>query len=258
MGILRLHTIVAVLVLFGKVCYAQNLDSLKNLVEMTIDKKEKVDLLNTLSQKYSYISFDTSMQFAEQSYKTAIAADYTKGEIIALLQKSFYYHHIGDNKMAHDLSRQAEKLSEQIGDKILLARTYMSYGDIFANTLLFDKAFEYYSNAIDILENQDDLENYYSCLNRLGVLYGKMGKYDEAMKLFVRVKDANFENNPVGDTGVLNNIAKVNMKLGNYQSALDVYQKILQTNLEKKNYKFASSNLGNIAICYLSNFLKRQ
>jgi len=254
MRIVIKYLLIIGLLLALKISYGSTskIDSLQKILNSTLNSSSKIELLNQIAESYSYINFDSSFHFAKEAYKLSLSSGNIPGEIEALQYQAFYYQHTGENKTAHDLLKQAEILSERSGDKLKLASTYRQFGDIFTNTLLFDKAFEYYSSAIELFKKLDDNDNYYSSLSRLGILYAKMDKYSEALELFNQIKE-NYNNNQTSNQyiGVLNNIATVNKNLGNYSEALKVYLEVLDYNIKNLNYRFASGNLGNIANTYL-------
>nr|NQU90404.1 tetratricopeptide repeat protein [Bacteroidota bacterium] len=240
--------IVIIFIFLRSYCPAQEIDSLMCLLDKTIDRKARVDLLNTISKKYYYINYDSLLLYAEETYKEAVAANYIEGEIKALHRKCQYYMNVGEHSSAVDLIKQAEFLAEKCGNKPLLAESYMIHGDIFSSISIYDKAFKHYTTALDIFKQASNLEKECMCMNRIGMLYGTQNKHDEALEIFHKaLKRAEDLNNQFLILTVLGNIAITNTTLGNYQQAMDYYQQVLEIYLLKRNYFYTTATLNNMA-----------
>lgn len=239
------------LIFFGIICQADDLDSLMRLLNKTIDKRERIDLLNKISQAYRSNNPDSMMYFADIAYREAIAANYAKGEIGALLKKCQYYINNGDNDTAMELVKNAELLAQTNGLKTSLADAYLSHGDILLAVSLMAEAYTYYVSALDIYKDSGDLEMQILCINRMGMLFGYNKDYDKALEFFNKaLKIAKESNNQKRIPILLNNIAKTNMEQGNAQSSLKTYREILEITTSTKNFDFTAVVLGNIATYY--------
>ncbi|HPR58878.1 MAG TPA: tetratricopeptide repeat protein [Bacteroidales bacterium] len=227
----------------------RHVDSLKYLLNKTFDKEQRIDILLDISTKYYFINIDSLLLFANQAYNEAIAAGYTQGEIRALHRKSQYYLKAGDYNMAVDLVKQARILSEKSGKKELLASTMMINGDILMSISILDQAFEYYTNALDILNVIAPLsKDKYNCLSKIATLQANMGNLDDAQKT---LEDALSGAKTINDKPLilnnLNNLAGVYNLKGDHQKALGLFREALRMNRADRNNYFVAINLSNIA-----------
>ena len=61
--------LLVVVLVSGKVCQSTELDSLLDLLNRTVNKRDRIDLLNEISARYYYINNDTLMFYAEEAFK---------------------------------------------------------------------------------------------------------------------------------------------------------------------------------------------
>jgi tetratricopeptide (TPR) repeat protein len=229
---------------------AQHIDSLIIQSKSTLNKKNKIDILNTIAQTFGYVDNDSAYYYAQLAYNESVIIKYEQGEALALLYQANHFINTGNNQTAMDLIKQAELISQRLGNKWLLGKTYQYYGSLFFHSMLYDKAFESYENASKLLDRKED---YYNCINKLGILYAIQNKFEDALKLFNQTLNEVKKINAIEvEAEALNNIATVYKNTGKLNEALELYKKALDINLSNQNYKFSISNLGNIAFVYIA------
>jgi tetratricopeptide (TPR) repeat protein len=235
----------------------QETDSLLNLLDKTTDSRKRVDLLIDLSKVYYYISYDSMTYFADKAYSEAVKADYDYGRIIALHHKCTYNLNSGDHKAALALAEQALKVAELSGKDLNLGIAYMILGEVYSKIFIYDRAFEYYTDAIAIFDRIDkDSELKYNCVNRMGILKGSLNQHAEALDLFMKaLEGARKIGNQNMQLSVLNNVITATASLGRHKEAVEMGRKALALNNDNpsnRNYYFTAAVYSNMASSYLA------
>jgi len=239
------------IILICQITVASEVDSLKQLLNKTSNKKLRIDLLNELAGKYYYINFDSLMLYAGKAYTESISTGYVEGEVKSLLRKCDYYINVGDYKTAVDLVKQAEPLSEKKGDKELLANTYVTHGDIYASISIFDIAFEYYTHARGVFNEIGKKTDVIMVENRMGGLFALRGNTDKALEVFEQaLKNAKIIDDNTMITQAMMNIAAMYSRKGKNDESLELYQSVFNSLGMRNNDLLKSTVLSNIASIY--------
>jgi len=145
-------------------------------------------------------------------------------------------------------TREALNLATEIGDKKGMAASYNNLGIIYRNQGALDKALDYYITSMKIYETLGNKEGIASTKNNISTIYSIKKEYGQAMKyledsykLFVELKD---ERKIIGS---MNNLGTLNLEIQLYEKAMRYFSEASQLS-EKIGMKFADplTNMGNI------------
>lgn len=115
---------------------------------------------------------------------------------------------------------------------VLLANISANFGD-------YDMSFQKMAEAIEIIENDKDLQLSFSretLWNNIGVNYQNIGKHHEALKFFDKgINSVGIEDDDQLYATLLDNIAYSRLKLGEVESVESLFRKALNLRIAKRN-----------------------
>ncbi|RYF88796.1 MAG: tetratricopeptide repeat protein, partial [Chitinophagaceae bacterium] len=148
---------------------------------------------------------------------------------------------------------QAERLIVAMNDSIQLASIYDTRGITFDQMGYYDSALIYLNAAYDISKRIGDDAYAINSLSNIGLTYKHQFKTKEALAIFDSVRTY-FENNnaPIDRLAALyNNIAATQVQAGNYNAAMQAFDKSLEyskqagsTGIEMENYRNMADMFG--------------
>jgi tetratricopeptide (TPR) repeat protein len=218
------------------------------------------------------------------------ALDTAKNEgRVKTLNELFRANIQSDPVKALGYTREALSLATEIDDRKGMAACYNNLGVVYRNQGALDKALEYYIRSLSIYDTLQNKEGIATTKNNIATIYSIKKDYGQAMKfleesnaLFKELGDpqklvgsmnnlGNLNNDlqlyekamryfseayqlsekigkPTADP--LNNMGNVFFKQGNYQRAIEHYQKALDLERQTNNRLGMLNSLTNIGIAY--------
>jgi len=153
-----------------------------------------------------------------------------------------------DPVKALSYTREALNLATEINDRRGMAASYNNLGIVYRNQGALDKALEYYIISLKIYETLQNKEGIATTKNNISTIYAIKKEYSQAMKyleesynLFVELKD---EKKIIGS---MNNLGNINTEIQLFEKAIRYYSQASQL-AEKMGIKFSDPfvNMGNI------------
>jgi tetratricopeptide (TPR) repeat protein len=153
-----------------------------------------------------------------------------------------------DPVRALSYTREALNLATEINDRRGMAASYNNLGIVYRNQGALDKALEYYIISLKIYETLQNKEGIATTKNNISTIYSIKKEYSQAMKyleesynLFVELKD---ERNIIGS---MNNLGNINTEIQLFEKAINYYAQASQL-AQKVGIKFSDPlvNMGNI------------
>jgi signal transduction histidine kinase/predicted negative regulator of RcsB-dependent stress response len=138
-------------------------------------------------------------------------------------------------------------ISNKINDNNLSVRCLANIGLIYTNNLDYSTALEYYNKASDII-SKSNIEDLPTVLNKIGVLYIHLEEYDKALEILNRTLAINKDKR--FSSLIINNIGTAYINKGDYQTALKYLRKALAINIEINNTIYLPSSFLNIGSIY--------
>lgn len=208
---------------------------------------------------------------------------------VKTLNELFRAHIQSDPVKAIGFTREALNLASEINDKRGQAAAYNNLGVAYRNQGALDKAIQYYITSLHLYEQLDNKEGIATTKNNIATIYSMKKDYGQAMKfleeshnLFLQLGDQSKIIGSMNNLGNLNsdlqlhekamryfseafqlsqkmgkpfadpvnNIGNVYFRQGNYQRAIEHYQRALEIEKENNNMLGMLNTITNIGIAY--------
>jgi tetratricopeptide (TPR) repeat protein len=234
--------------------FGQNIDSLEMQLN-TLHDKEKIDVLNRLSQEYcSAGNMKASKHFADEALYLATELNYTFGMAEALknIAEYFYELKIFDNSAEYYL-----KANEKY--RILKDKENMSYcnnvaGICYRKLFAYDKSIEYHLISLRIAEEIENENRISAAVYSLGVLYHSMNNYEKALEYYDRSLKFDIKNNDsLGIAKSYTNIGIIYKHLNNIKKAEEYYNRALDLYKELNDTEGMAIIVNNLGFLYKDN-----
>ncbi len=143
-----------------------------------------------------------------------------EGVMSSLKNISIVYYEIKDYSKAANYSKEALIVGESVENRQLLGGVLNTLGGIYQVNNKLDSAAFYYKRYLEISKEQSYTRGISIALNNLGNVYSgretdlALHYYEEALRI-----DRETGADPYGMCSTLDNIASLNIKLGNYEKA---------------------------------------
>lgn len=162
------------------------LDSLRQLVNLTDIKPNQLEILNQIAWGFQDLSLDSSLYFSDKVIEHANLLNDYPNLCLAHYQKGVFFDYQSnfDSSIYH--YRQAVRISQQHGLQMLEARCYNSMGVAFYYHADLDSSYYYYDKAIAAFESINNLSAVASVLYNVGISYEDNGEYLRALKNYLR------------------------------------------------------------------------
>jgi signal transduction histidine kinase/Tfp pilus assembly protein PilF len=157
----------------------------------------------------------------------------------------------GDTTLALERYSAALALSENINDRVGIARASSSIGNLYRQLGDASNALEYYGKALSSYENLGEKDSVAGILGNLGLVYFGLSDYARALDYYHKALEIDEERgNTESEARHLGNIGLVYWNLSDYPRALEFYHKALELNQQIENMVAIGRWLGNIGNVY--------
>ncbi|HOO73519.1 MAG TPA: tetratricopeptide repeat protein [Spirochaetota bacterium] len=200
---------------------------------------------------------DGNYTAAIENLQHAIIAERKSGNIrnseylMQLKELASLYITTGDYGRAVKSYDMAREFSVQTGDRASEAEVIFGLGKINIHLNKDDEALELFNQGLTLEKKLGRKDRIINLLNRIAMVHRKKGEYDRAAEVYNQA----LEN--LGSSGfeenraiLMNNLGTVNFYRGRYTDALDEYTVALELDRKSMIAKNLSSDLGNIASVY--------
>ena len=210
------------------VCYSQSnqLDSLKNQLELENTDSTRVEILIDLSFQSVYADAQEALKYAQEATVLAKKIGHQKGIAQGTRNQGLSYRYLGKYDSAILLANQAYELAKEY--KILnsqadalntLATTYMNMTD-------YTKAVQAIEESIEIFTQLGNIQGIASSYGNLGIIHKEKGLYVEAIDFYTQalfIYDSLEHHN--GQANIHHNMATIYQEQNKYELALQHYKK---------------------------------
>ena len=246
-------------------CHAQNIDSLKKVLQTTQHDTIRLTVLFALVEGinddnvwplYNEEALTLSEKLSHNK-SALVAKKGKKGLADALNNIGYNYCNHGDIEKGLGYFEKCLKLQEALGDKKGIATTINNIGAVYNGQGSVDKALEYWNRSLKIQEEIGDKLGLSNSLNNIGIIYenypgvGELGltkaldHYKRSLKLRMEVEDK------YGMAVTYNNIGLVYFKQNDISGSLEYYKKSLEMRKETGDKNGMANVMANIGISYL-------
>lgn len=223
--------------------YEETIDSLVDLLNETVDQRQKVDRLNEISYAYRRVSLAEMIDYAQQARALATASHYKQGLAVAL--KNIGNGHLKTGSLPDTTVyyyKKAIQVAKQIEDFYTQAASTNNLG-LVANTQgNYDISVPYFHEAIALFDARVHDESKISLkalmLANLGYSYFGLEDYRKA---FTYQKEAIDLAEEYGikfiPSQYMDDLARSAANMGAYEEAEDYYRRALELQEETGDYE---------------------
>ncbi len=237
-------------------CLAQNLaliDSLEKQLNLPLHDTIKGQILVNLAREFYAFDPPKATLYAKQGIEWSRKINYTWGEAMSMNYLGLIAYFKGDNVEATKLHLSALQLAEQKKLKDVIGFALVRLGTINKDEGNYDKAREYYEQALTHLRAINHALYLSYALNQMGLFLNVQQQYEEALAHFQEALA--ISKNIKDDRHIaicLYYIAEVYLKKGDDDTALSYYQESFKFNKKINNLLLYASTMNNVAKIYLN------
>lgn len=227
---------------------AQKIDSL-NAVLDTAKSDRKVKTLNELFGANVDTDPVKALGYAREALNLATEINDKKGMGASYNNLGIIYRNQGALDKALDYYMTSLKIYESLDHKLGIATTKNNISTIYSIKKDFPEAMKYLEESYNLFLELDDQRKIVGSLNNLGILNTELQLNDKAMKYFVEASERS------GKLGLkfadpYTNVGNLLFNEGNYQRAVEFYNKALEIEREKQNNLGILNAVTNLGITY--------
>lgn len=229
----------------------KKIDSLTTLLQKKLNPTERLNALIMIANEYADLMPMASIDYANQAFALAEVAK--KRQEIGRIYRIIgeAYHTQGIYDKSLEYYFKAEHIFEQIKDSLRLMSIYNQIGIAFKYQENYDKALQFYYKALAIGEIKQE-EDLGAMRNNVAVIYYKKKEYDKAIEITQRNLQSTDTTKDRLSYGIyIGNIGEYLVKKKNFEEGIDKLQKALGIFEQLKDYYYESFMLTFIAQAYL-------
>lgn len=129
-------------------------------------------------------SYDDAIIYIKKAMETAILLGDDNKKAQSLLNIGDCYRKKSEYKTANDYYKNALEIFENQNNQFQIGLTLNSIGLVLLDQQLIDKAIIYFEKALKIAQNQNDNVNVANRTNNVAIIYESKGKYDIAIEYY--------------------------------------------------------------------------
>ncbi len=233
---------------FHTCVFANEVDSLKNLLATNLPDTARVDVLNSLSKSFFNSNPDTSVVIATEAKNLAEKVSYKPGLALAYKNMGIGYYLHGDYKDAILTWQQAIEVYNAIGDKTGVANMLSNQGAVYFNQGDDAKALELHLQSLKMSEALNDTLRILTSLTNIGGVYSnKKATYKDALEYFQRSLKLSLaikDDYSIGTSAV--NVGEIYYKLGDDSTALTYFYQSEKAYEGTENLPYTLNDIGRV------------
>lgn len=242
-------------VLFAVFCFlvfagasGQQIDSLNGVLD-TARSDRKVKTLNELFGANVDTNPVKALGYAREALNLATEINDKKGMGASYNNLGIIYRNQGALDKALDYYMTSLKIYESLDHKLGIATTKNNISTIYSIKKDFPEAMKYLEESYNLFLELDEPRKIVGSLNNLGILNTELQLNEKAMKYFLEASERS-EKLGVKFADPYTNVGNIFFNEGNYQRAVEFYEKALEIEREK-GYKLGILNVAtNLGITY--------
>ncbi len=163
---------------------------LNSKIEKAPETREKVNMLNELSQELRSSDIEKAKQYAEEALDLSKKLKYNKGSALSFINIA-YIHTRKDNfnramENYSDAMKYVEKVNDLKEKKLIMTRVFEGLGLINYKSGYLDQAIDSYEKAAKLYLELSYSNNLSKCYHIIGFIYQKAGNKAKANLYFNR------------------------------------------------------------------------
>ena len=263
---LNLKLRLTVFLLFSFVCNSTNaqntdIDSLQRILRVTKTDTSRVNHYNTIADLYKELDPDSTLFYAQKAALLSTKAGYNFGLATAYNNKGNASIILGNYPVALKYFKNAQsefkiglkQNPDQKQFKKGLARAFASSGVVYYEQNNYALALKNDQQALKLYQEIQEQQGISKVLNNIGTIYKSQQIYLKALYYFKEAYKIQFKLGEKNAPITLTNMGVLYFELGEYQNALQHYEKA-KKGFEKHENKRGFALLNN----YLGDYYKKQ
>lgn len=228
--------------------YGQKIDSLNTVLD-TARGPSRVKTFNELFRAYVNSDPVKAVGFAHQALDLAMEVKDTRGTAASLNNLGVAYKNEGALDQALTYYLHSLELYQGLKNTEGIATTKNNIATIYSLKKDYGQAMRYLEESHDQLVKLDDKNRLVGSMNNLGILYSDLQLYEKAMKNFSGSFQLSQElGHPFADP--LSNVGNIYFQQGNYQRAIEYYNRAMDIELKNNNSMGVLNDLTNVGVSY--------
>ena len=227
------------------------IDSLKQSLKGVQSTEEKVDLLYSLAEEWAELNFDSSYYYGELLFSIAEDLGRDEYQIYGLRAMGLAYDYAYKLDTAKHYYLRALEIARRIKDTTNMALINFNLGTVDLLNGNYIKVLPFYNQAIKYLEsNQADDRLLINIYNNLGIVYRRIDRYHDAIRIYHRaldILDSGQDEQAVWDVYI--NLGNAMISIEQFDSAEYYYKQVYDYATRKHDlmdYAFACNGLGTV------------
>ncbi|MCB0746699.1 MAG: tetratricopeptide repeat-containing sensor histidine kinase [Ignavibacteriae bacterium] len=215
-----------------------------------VNGKEKVKILNELSDIYQNINTQQAIVFAEKGISEAKEISDDIGLAGCYGSLGYAYINLNNNKAA-EYTNKALEIRRKINDKAGIATSLNVLGVLYYYEADYLKSIEYHLEALKRREEIGDPVKTATSYNNIALVNIALENYEAALDYLNKALKVRTATNNKRSIGIIKaNIGKIQIVQNKTEEALETFFESLEINKELGNYKSVANSHQNIASVY--------
>ena len=240
-----------------------------------IDLSTKFKDYENLAKAHSFIgvayrvmgNFSKSIDYYYKGLEIAKQYGVVEQEGFAYLNLANLHIHQEHYAIANENIKKAEAIAQKMGNKEMLAYVYVYYGSVLQSTGELNKALEFYSKALELRKETQNIPGQAACYKHIGDIYFEkcefsltIENYDKSFGKFDKITDKNLyadilikksiilvkENKVKQASELAHQSLDIANQIGAKLVTRDALQVLATISIKTKDYKAASSYLQKV------------
>lgn len=209
------------------------IDSLK-LRLRNATAEQQFDLLQGLFKEYNLSDFETSLNYAREAYKVALAIGDSSKIVEGGRMIAYSLQDLGRNDEAIVILDKSIQIALRNQDRYPQIKPRIKYlmnniGIAYMSRGNYDSSLKYHFKSLAIREEEGDKRAIGTALNNIGVVYYKLKNYEQSLQNYQRSLELKNELNDKSDLEKIKiNIGLCYNNLGKFKEAISAFKEALQ------------------------------
>lgn len=199
----------------------RQMDYLKNQNDFSPKDTVYIDLVNKLGSELRFFNVDSLLLLSKEALQLSKAAQYTRGESMALFRIGDYYSDKGNKPRAIALYLEALEIAKKLPNPHLRLRIQNNLASEYTYNGEYDKALSAYLEGVKLAEDANDLLLQSMINENIAGLYTSQKDYGQALEFYKKVKKLNEKlGNSINTAQTSANLASLYADMCNYEHAM--------------------------------------
>lgn len=230
-------------------------DSLRGLLLTEVSDLDKFDILRRIHGTFLREQPDSALFYLEKALAFGKEIENVSSQINAYLSLAYFYFWIkGTPSEAKMYLHLARSLIDDTTKPRYVTAYYNYSGIIHMDIGIYDTAAAHFLVARSRYEANGNEEQVMGCINNLGTVYNRMGKFDQALTYYLQYlekAEAIAHNDGKESLGLgLGNVGLIYKKQKKYPEAIQYLKRSLEINKELGDLRNVEINYQNIGSAY--------